>query len=70
MASVTGLEYKGIKFDVEFNYEEEQIQTLEQEGYNEHITEIVAFEYNGVCFLDFLTSEDVEKVKILIFETK
>ena len=69
MASTT-IEYKGIEFNIEFEYIEFEKQTLEHPGVDEGAGEIIAVEHQGTCFLEFLDEEDLNNIRVLIFENK
>ena len=59
------IKWKGIIFNVEFEYEPLERQTLEHQGQSEHISEITEFRHKGECFLEF-TEGCEEEIKEII----
>lgn len=64
------IEYKDIYFNVYFEYNEEEKQTLEHPYSLLEITEITQFRNGNEDFIEFLTDEDIERVKLIILETE
>ena len=66
MTKKTILEYKGVDFEVQYNYQPEEKQTLEHEGCCEEIT-IEDIKHNGTCFYELLES-DFDNIIDLIYD--
>ena len=64
------IEWKGVKFDVDFSYQEaEPAETgiyAQYPGCGEDVTGINSFEYLGTCFLEFIEDEEEEVGKIIL----
>ena len=60
--------YRGIDFDVDFDYDPAEEQTRDHEGCAAQITWIHEFKHQGTCFLEWIEDEEYD-VKECILET-
>jgi len=65
---ITTLNYRGIDFDVEFDYEPAEQQTYNYEGCPAQVTDIHEFRHQGTCFLEWIEDEEYD-VKECILES-
>ena len=50
--------YRGIEFDVEFDYDPAEERTRECEGWAAKVTEIHEFKHQGTCFLEWIEGDE------------
>ena len=60
------IKWKGIIFNVEFQYNPFERQTLEHPGQSAHISEISEFRYRGDCFLEFTEGHFYEIEELIL----
>ena len=66
MTNYKTIVWKGIKFNVEFQYEEFEAQTLEHQGQPAHISEITEFKHKGECFLQFIENCEDDIIQLIL----
>jgi hypothetical protein len=66
MTQEATIKWKGIIFNVEFEYEPFEKQTLEYPGQCESVSEISEFRHKGECFLEFTEGHEDELEELIL----